>query len=41
MIEKFIKEENTIILAVSPANQDIANSDAIKLATKADKDGNR
>ncbi len=41
MIEDYIFQENTIILAVSPANQDLANSDALKLARKADPDGLR
>ncbi len=39
MIEDYINQENTIILAVSPANQDLANSDALKLARRADPDG--
>jgi replication fork clamp-binding protein CrfC len=30
---------NSIILAVSAANTDIANSDALKLARKADPEG--
>ncbi len=41
MIEDYIFQENTIILAVSPANQDLANSDALKLARRADPDGLR
>ena len=41
MIEEFIYQENTIILAVSPANNDLANSDALKLARAADPDGQR
>ena len=41
MINEFIKPENTIILAVTPANQDLANSDALKLARKVDPDGLR
>ena len=41
MIEDFINQESTIILAVSPANQDLANSDALKLARKADPEGHR
>ena len=39
MIEDYINQVNTIILAVSPANQDLANSDALKLARQADPDG--
>ncbi len=38
---KYIKEEDTIILAVTAANVDIANSDAIKLAKKVDPKGLR
>ena len=39
MIEDYINQSNTIILAVTPANQDLANSDALKLAREADPDG--
>lgn len=38
---KYIKDDDTIILAVSAANVDIANSDAIKLAKRVDPKGNR
>jgi dynamin GTPase len=41
MVLEFIKPDNTIILAVSPANQDIANSDAIQIARLVDPEGNR
>ena len=41
MILDYIREENTIILAVTPANIDLANSDALKLARKVDPDGLR
>ena len=41
MINDFIKQENTLILAVSPANQDLANSDALKLARAVDPEGLR
>ena len=41
LILKYIQQENTIILAVSPANQDLANSDAIQLAKEVDPDGFR
>ena len=41
MILEFITEENSIILAVTPANIDLANSDALKLARKVDPDGER
>lgn len=32
-------QPNSIILAISPANQDIATSDAIKLAREVDPSG--
>ena len=41
MVSNYIKDDNTIILAVSPANQDLANSDGLKLAKEADPSGNR
>ena len=41
MLLTYICQENTIILAVTPANQDIANSDALKLARKVDPQGDR
>jgi len=41
MLMEYITHENTIILAVSPANQDLANSDALKLARLVDKGGHR
>lgn len=41
MCLKFIEDPNTIILAVSAANQDLAVSDAIKLARKVDPKGER
>lgn len=41
MILKYITQENTIILAVSPANQDLATSDAIQLAKEVDPHGFR
>lgn len=36
MILKYIEQPHSIILAVSPANQDIATSDAIELAARVD-----
>ncbi|GIY66189.1 dynamin-2, partial [Caerostris extrusa] len=36
MILRYIEQPNSIILAVSPANQDIATSDGIKMASKVD-----
>jgi len=41
MVETYIKNENCIILAVSPAIEDIANSDALSLARKYDPKGER
>ena len=38
---RYIVPANTIILAVTPANQDLANSDALKLARHVDKEGDR
>ncbi|OWK08217.1 hypothetical protein Celaphus_00010919 [Cervus elaphus hippelaphus] len=36
MIMQFITRENCLILAVTPANTDLANSDALKLAKEVD-----
>ncbi|KAL0002267.1 hypothetical protein SO802_016048 [Lithocarpus litseifolius] len=36
MVRTYIEKPNCIILAISPANQDIATSDAIKLAMEVD-----
>lgn len=41
MLMQFITRENCIILAVTPANQDLANSDALKLAKEVDPQGLR
>ena len=41
MILEYIRPANTIVLAVTPANQDLANSDALKLARTVDKEGDR
>ena len=41
MINDYIKQENTLVLAVSPANQDLSNSDALKLARSVDPEGLR
>ncbi|BBN03544.1 dynamin 1-like protein [Marchantia polymorpha subsp. ruderalis] len=41
MILNYIKHETCIILAVSPANADLANSDALQMARIADPDGSR
>ncbi len=37
----YMSQQNNIILAVHPANQDLANSDALKLALEADPEGER
>lgn len=39
MIMEFIANENCLILAVSPANTDLANSDALKIAKEVDPQG--
>lgn len=39
MIMQFVKRDNCLILAVTPANSDLANSDALKLAKEVDVPG--
>lgn len=41
MILEFITKDNCLILAVSPANSDLANSDALKMAREVDPSGLR
>lgn len=41
MVRSYVEKPNCIILAISPANQDIATSDAIKLSKEADPTGER
>ncbi|KAK4748040.1 hypothetical protein SAY87_014626 [Trapa incisa] len=41
MVRTYVEKPNSIILAISPANQDIATSDAIKLAREVDPTGDR
>ncbi|XP_073834782.1 dynamin-1 shibire isoform X9 [Musca autumnalis] len=41
MILQFIRKETCLILAVTPANTDLANSDALKLAKEVDPQGIR
>ena len=41
MIRSFITEENTIILAVIPANNDMANADILNLVKQVDPRGHR
>ena len=39
MISQFVSKDNCLILAVSPANTDLANSDALKIAKEYDPQG--
>ena len=39
MVMTFITKQNCLILAVSPANSDLANSDALRAAQEADPQG--
>lgn len=41
LISEYIAKPNSIVLAVSPANQDIVNSEALKLARHVDPTGKR
>ncbi|KAF2951678.1 dynamin-related protein 5A [Oryza sativa Japonica Group] len=41
MVRSFIEKPNCIILAISPANQDLATSDAIKISREVDPKGER
>ncbi|KAK7049376.1 vacuolar protein sorting-associated protein 1 [Paramarasmius palmivorus] len=41
MLMKYISKPACIILAVSPANVDLANSDGLKMAREVDPEGNR
>ncbi|KAK4479710.1 hypothetical protein RD792_015242 [Penstemon davidsonii] len=41
MVRSYVEKPNCIILAISPANQDIATSDAIKIAREVDPTGER
>ena len=41
MLYQFITKDSCLILAVSPANTDLANSDAMKIAKEVDPDGLR
>lgn len=41
MIRLYIQNPNSLILAISPGNYDIANSDALKLAREVDPEGER
>ena len=39
MVLEFVRKPNSLILAVSPANSDLANSDAMKMAKEVDPTG--
>lgn len=41
MIMQFISKPNAIVLAVQSATQDLATSDALKLAKEVDPEGHR
>ncbi|WFD42395.1 dynamin GTPase [Malassezia psittaci] len=41
MVYKFIAKPNAVILAVTAANTDLANSDGLKMAAEVDPDGTR
>ncbi|KAF7988953.1 hypothetical protein HCN44_007263 [Aphidius gifuensis] len=41
MVREYIEKKNSLILAVTPANSDLANSDALKLAQEIDPEGLR
>ncbi|KAL4911935.1 V-type ATPase [Aspergillus aurantiobrunneus] len=41
MVLKYISKPNAIVLAVTAANQDLANSDGLKLAREVDPEGQR
>ena len=41
MVRHYIKGENAIILAVTPANADLATSDALRMAREVDPTGER
>lgn len=41
MVLKYIQKPNAIILSVNAANQDLANSDGLKLAQEVDPEGSR
>jgi len=40
MLLEFISKDNCLILAITPANSDLANSDALKIAKEVDPQGN-
>lgn len=40
MLMKYVSRPNAVILAVTAANQDLANSDGLKMAREVDPEGN-
>ena len=41
LVLSYIQQPNSLILALSPANVDLANSDSLKIAKEVDPDGER
>ena len=41
LVYTYVKNSNTIIIAVSSANVDLVNSDSLQLAREVDPEGNR
>lgn len=41
MLLQFISKENCLVLAVTPANTDLANSDALKMSKEVDPQGKK
>jgi len=41
LVYEYVEKPNSIILAVTPANADLANSDALKIAREVDPTGSR
>ena len=41
MARQYVKSDNAIILAVTPANADLATSDALRMARDVDPSGDR
>jgi dynamin 1-like protein len=40
-VQEYIRQPSCIILAVTPANSDLANSDALHMARMVDPEGHR
>lgn len=41
MVDKYVSNENMVVLVVIPANDDFGNAEALRIAQKYDKDGKR